>query len=134
MTLERAGARRRVMLRPMSSRDDLSSLLDAMLDDSATRVAADEVRDREEKERAERQKQAAALRARAEAASAEPTFMEVDTLTGLTDGDLSKVLAKAPPDDLLVLLATAGNVLQRRILSNLSSDSVKWLRENLAHI
>jgi hypothetical protein len=121
------------MLGRMSSRDNLTNLLDSMLEDSAVQQAAEEVRAREAKEREERERQAAALRKAAQAPSG-PAFTDVETLTGLTDGDLSKILAKAPPDDLLVLLATAGDVLQRRILMNLSSDSVKWLRDNLAHI
>jgi len=63
-----------------------------------------------------------------------PTLTEIAALTGLPEGDLRKVLAKAAPDDLLVVLATSADALQRRILLSLSADSVKWLKENLAHI
>lgn len=116
----------------MSSKDNLTSLLDSMLDDSAVLVEADEVRAREE---AERQAQAAARRDQVEAVKVEvPTLDDVIQLTGLTDPDLRQIIGNAAPDDLLVVLATAADVLQRRILRNLSADSVEWVRANLAHI
>lgn len=113
------------------SRDNLESLLDAMLDESAVNVAADAEREREAKERAAREKQ---KKAAAAPAAEAPTLTEIAALTGLPDDDLRKVLAKAAPDDLLVVLATSADALQRRILLSLSADSVKWLKENLAHI
>jgi hypothetical protein len=113
------------------SRDNLESLLDAMLDESAVNVAADAEREREARERAAREKQKKAVATRSAEA---PTLTEIAALTGLPDGDLRKVLAKAAPDDLLVVLATSADALQRRILLGLSADSVKWLKENLAHI
>ncbi len=115
------------------SRDNLENLLDSMLEESATRMEADETRAREGAAEAERSKQAQALRARA-ADSGQATFHEVVTLTGLPDEHLREVLSKAAPDDLLIILATAADPLQRRILGNLSADSVKWLRDNLAYI
>ena len=113
------------------SRDNLESLLDAMLDESAVNVAAEAEREREAKARAAREKQRQAVAA---PAAEPPTLNEVVALTGLPDGDLRKVLAKAAPDDLLVVLATSGDALQRRILLSLSADSVKWMKANLAHI
>ena len=113
------------------SRDNLESLLDAMLDESAVNVAADAEREREARERAAREKQKKAV---ATPAAEAPTLTEIAALTGLPEGDLRKVLAKAAPDDLLVVLATSADALQRRILLSLSADSVKWLKENLAHI
>ncbi len=113
------------------SRDNLESLLDAMLDESAVNVAAEAEREREAKARAAREKQ---RQAAAAPAAEPPTLNEVVALTGLPDGDLRKVLAKAAPDDLLVVLATSGDALQRRILLSLSADSVKWMKANLAHI
>lgn len=115
------------------SRQNLESLLDAMLEDSATAMEAEETRRREEAARREREQQASVLRARA-ADPAVATFHEVVTLTGLPDEQLRKVLAKAPPDDLLIILATSADPLQRRILGNLTADSVKWMRDNLVHI
>lgn len=116
---------------PMS-KDNLTSLLDSMLDDSAIDMAASEVRAEEE---AVRRRQAEARRAKAEAeAEAVPALDDVVQLTGLTDPDLRQILAKAQPDDILVVLATAEDALQRRILRNLGSESVKWVRDNLAHM
>lgn len=106
------------------SRENLESLLDAMLDESEINRAAEAEREREMK----------AARAAQHAPPAPRALEDVEALTGLPEGDLRKVLAKAAPDDLLVLLATAGDVLQRRILGNLSAESVAWLRANLAHI
>lgn len=115
------------------STKNLSDLLDSMLDDSALTQAADDVRRREEEER---RRQEAALAAKKKAASpeAKPQLDDVDQLTGLIEPDLRKVLEGAAPDDLLVVLATAGDALQRRILKNLSPDSVSWLRANLVHM
>jgi hypothetical protein len=116
------------------SRENLESLLDSMLEESSTRMEADVAREREEQAKREREAQAAALRARAAEAPEAPTFHEIATLTGLTDGDLRKVLAKAPPDDILVVLATGTDAIQRRVLANLSESSVAWMRANLAHM
>lgn len=113
------------------SRENLESLLDAMLEESAVNLAADAEREREAKERAAREAQ---KKAAAAPAAEAPVLTDVATLTGLPDGDLRKVLAKAAPDDVLVVLATAGDALQRRILLNLSADSVKWMKANLVHI
>lgn len=111
------------------SRENLEGLLDAMLDESAINMAADAEREREEKAREE-----ARQSARAAAPADAPELTDVAALTGLTEGDLRNVLAKAAPDDLLVVLATSEDALQRRILTSLSAESVTWLRENLAHI
>lgn len=111
------------------SRENLESLLDAMLEDGAMMMEAQAAREAEERARAQREREA-----QVEKPAAAPVLESVELLGGLPDGDLRKVLAKAPPDDLLVLLATSKDALQRRILGNLSADSVKWLRENLAHI
>lgn len=116
------------------SRENLENLLDAMLEESATTMEADATREREERERKERETQASVLRARAKEEPAAPVFDQIPALTGLTDGDLRKVLAKAPPDELIVVLATSDDALQRRILGNLGPESVAWVRENLAHI
>lgn len=116
------------------SRENLTSLLDSMLEESSTRMEAEVAREQEERAKQEREAQAAALRARAAEAPEAPTFDDVATLSGLTDGDLRKVLAKAAPDDLLVVLATAEDALQRRILVNLSAESVAWVRANLVHM
>lgn len=106
------------------SRENLESLLDAMLDESEINLAAEAEREREMK----------AARAAQHAPPPPRALDDVVALTGMPEGDLRKVLAKAAPDDLLVLLATADDVLQRRILGNLSAESVAWLRANLAHI
>lgn len=116
------------------SRENLESLLDSMLEESSTRMEAEVEREREERARQEREAQAAALRARASERPEAPTFDAVASLTGLPDGELRKVLAKAAPDDLLVVLATAEDALQRRVLANLSESSVAWMRANLAHM
>ncbi len=115
------------------SRENLESLLDSMLEESATAMEAAVTREREEKERREREEKASVLRARAKEAPA-AVFDDVAALGGLADGELRKVLAKAAPDDLIVVLATSEDEVQRRILANLSADSVSWVRENLAHI
>lgn len=115
------------------SRENLESLLDSMLEESATKMEAEEARAREVVLRAEREQQASVLRERAED-PAVATFHEIVTLAGLPDEQLRKVLAKAPPDDLLIILATAADSLQRRILTNLTAESVAWLRQNLVHI
>ncbi len=116
------------------SRDNLSNLLDSMLEESSTSIEASEQAQREARERAEREKRAAELRDRSNEQKAKPTFSNIEEITGLVEADLRAVLAKAPPDDLLIVLATANDAFQRRLLSNLSADSVKWLRDNLAHI
>jgi hypothetical protein len=116
------------------SRKNLESLLDDMLEDSATDMEAERQRELEARQKAERARQAEALRERTKAEPQEPAFDDVAQLTGLTEPDLRKVLAKAAPDDLLVVLATAADGLQRRILSNLSEESVRWLRQNLEHM
>lgn len=116
------------------SRDNLKSLLDSMLDDSAVQLAAEEQMRREAAEQEERERQAAALAAKAKKEPEAPTFDDVDQLTGLTEPDLRAVLGKSAPDDLLVILATADDVLQRRMLRNLSAESVSWLRENLRYM
>jgi hypothetical protein len=108
------------------SRENLEGLLDAMLEESAIDLAADAEREREARERAQQRAPAPAPEA--------VELKDIASLTGLTEGDLRKVLAKAAPDDLLVVLASSGDALQRRILTNLSADSVAWLRANLAHI
>lgn len=118
------------------SRKNLESLLDEMLEDSATDLEAEREaerqREREARQRAERARRAEALRERTAAEG--PAFEDVSQLAGLPEADLRKVLAKAAPDDLLVVLATAGDALQRRILANLSEESVRWLRQNLEHM
>lgn len=116
------------------SRENLESLLDAMLDDSATAMEVAATQEREERERRAREEQASVLRARAKEEPEAPVFDAVAALGGLADGELRKVLAKAAPDDLLIVLATSGDDVQRRILANLSEESVRWVRENLAHI
>lgn len=113
------------------STKNLSDLLDSMLDDSALERAAEEVRHAEE---LERQRQEAALRAKREEPAATPTLDDIAQLTGLIEADLRQVLGAAAPDDLLVVLATADDTLQRRILRNMSEESVGWLRENLVHM
>lgn len=116
------------------SRKDLENLLDSMLEDSDNQRAVDAAREREERAKEEQAKKAAALRKLAAEGTEAPTFTDVETLTGLTDEDFKKVLSKAPPDDLLVMLATGSDALQRRMLLSLTAESVRWLRENLAHI
>ena len=116
------------------SRDNLMSLLDSMLDDSAVQLAAEEQMRREAAEAEERERQAAALSRKAKTEPEAPTFDDIDQLTGLTEPDLRAVLGKSAPDDLLVILATADDVLQRRMLRNLSAESVSWLRENLQYM
>ncbi len=111
------------------SRKNLNHLLDSMLEDSAAAQEALEVRRLEEAERA---RAVAAVRAKEPAAP--PTLNAIVQLTGLTEGDLRKVMGTAAPDDILVVLATADDVLQRRILRNMSDESVLWLRQNLAHM
>lgn len=116
------------------SRQNLESLLDAMLEDSATAIEAAATHEREERERRAREEQASVLRARAKEEPEAPVFDQVAALGGLADGELRKVLSKAAPDDLLIVLATSDDAVQRRILANLSEESVRWVRENLAHI
>lgn len=108
------------------SRDHLKGLLDDMLEESATRIEAEATREREALEA----KRAALTPAPREVAA----MSEIDALTGLTEPDLRKVLGQAAPDDLLVVLATAEDALQRRILGNLSGESVQWVRQNLEHM
>lgn len=109
------------------SRENLESLLDAMLEESAAAMEAAAAREREEREPKVR-------RAPAQNEAPAPKIDDVAQLASLADGDLRKVIAKSPPDDLLVVLATSGDALQRRVLANLSPESVKWMRDNLAHI
>jgi hypothetical protein len=116
------------------SRDNLKSLLDSMLDDSAVQLAAEEQTRREAAEREERERHAAALAAKAKTEPEAPAFDDIEQLTGLTEPDLRAVLQRSAPDDLLVILATADDVLQRRMLRNLSAESVAWLRENLQYM
>lgn len=112
------------------SRENLENLLDAMLEESSTRMEAEVERARERQASG-----AASVASPVPAAELEaPSFREVATLAGLPDPDLRKVLAKAAPDDLLVVLATAQDVLQRRVLANLSAASEEWIRANLAHM
>ncbi|MEQ8455517.1 MAG: FliG C-terminal domain-containing protein [Sandaracinaceae bacterium] len=108
------------------SRDNLKGLLDDMLEESATQIEAEATREREALET----RKAAPAPAPKEVAALEA----IDALTGLTQEDLQKVLGGAAPDDLLVVLATADDVLQRRILGNLSQESVQWVRQNLEHM
>jgi len=113
------------------SRKNLSNLLDSMLDDSAAVQEAVEVRELEDAQRARVE---AAAKASAPAAPSVPTLEEIEQLTGLTEADLREVMGTAAPDDILVVLATADDVLQRRILRNMSDESVLWLRQNLQHM
>jgi hypothetical protein len=110
----------------MGSKDNLSNLLDAMLDDASTQMAAE-----------------AAVEAEArkveKAPPSEPavppgTIDDIEDLTGLPDEDVQKILAKAQPDDILIVLAAGSDALQRRLLANLSRESVAWVRGNLQHI
>jgi hypothetical protein len=116
------------------ARKDLENLLDSMLEDSDNQRAVDAATEAEERQKEAAAKKAAQTRALAAEGTEAPVFTQIETLTGLTDGDFKKVLGKAAPDDLLVLLATASDAMQRRMLLSLTSDSVRWLRENLAHI
>lgn len=116
------------------SRKNLEGLLDEMLEESADDLAEARAREAEARAKKERAAQVEALRERTAAKPDEPAFDDVGQLTGLTEPDLQKVLAAAAPDDILVVLATAGDLLQRRILGNLGEESVHWLRENLAHM
>lgn len=116
------------------SRENLSNLLDAMLDESEVRQEADEVRRQEERAAEAQKREAQKLARRLEEEREQTRLQSVDELTGLTEDDLMAVLGAAAPDDLLVVLATADDVLQRRILGSLSEDSVKWLRENLVYM
>lgn len=113
------------------SRESLSNLLDAMLEESEIRLAAAEEREREERARRELQR---ANEPNEKSAEEIAELQSVAMLARLREADLRKVLAKAAPDDLLVVLATADESLQRRILGSLTADSVKWLRANLEHI
>ncbi|MBX3272287.1 MAG: hypothetical protein KF729_18655 [Sandaracinaceae bacterium] len=115
------------------STKNLSDLLDSMLDDSALEQAAEDVRRREAQERAQAAAELAEKRAAA-APEAPRALDDVAQLTGLIEKDLRRVLGEAAPDDLLVVLATAGDVVQRRILRNLGPESVAWVRANLEHI
>lgn len=133
MNVVRRGARPMGYKGAMSGKS-LTDLMDAMLDESATALEAAEVERTEEKERA---RQEATLRAKAAEHAkdeAPPSLDDVVQLTGLTEGDLRQVLGAAAPDDLLVVLATADGALQRRILRNLTEESVKWMRANLEHM
>lgn len=114
------------------STKNLSDLLDSMLDDSALDQAAEDVRRREAEE--QKQRQAAAAKKKAAEPAPKAKLEDVAQLTGLIETDLREVLALAAPDDLLVVLATADDPLQRRILKNLGAESVAWLRENLVHM
>ncbi|MCC6876654.1 MAG: hypothetical protein IT378_20290, partial [Sandaracinaceae bacterium] len=116
------------------SRDNLSGLLDAMLDDSTAEMREREQADQQEKLREEQERQASLLRAKLEEKPEAPLFEDVETLTGLTDEDLRAVLGKAVPDNLLIVLATSSDALQRRILANLDPTSVKWMRDNLTYV
>jgi len=115
------------------SRKNLTDLLDTMLDASADQQEAEEVRVREERER-QRQEAIAREKKAVEAPPAAATLDDVVQLTGLTEPDLREVLGKTAPDDLLVVLATADDGLQRRILRNLDKESVKWIRMNMEHM
>jgi hypothetical protein len=112
------------------SKGKLMGMLDSMLEDSEMRqeAAAEEDRQREEAARK------AAAAPKKDVPKERPAMTDVGQIAGLADGDVRKILAKAAPDDLLVLLAGGADPLQRRILGNLSTDSVKWMRENLAHM
>ena len=110
------------------SRTNLNDLLSSMLDDSEALQDAAEAREMEER--------AAERSARPAPEPDAPAVLldDVVQLTGLIELDLRVLLSTAAPDDLLVVLATSGDGLQRRILRNMSEDSVRWLRQNLEHI
>ena len=112
---------------------NLGDLMDLMLEDSEQAMAKAEARLQEARQQARVEREAAARRA-AEAEKpkkVEFAFESVEALTGLSDPEIQKVLNKVSPDDILVLLASSSELLQTRLLGNLSKDSVKWLRENL---
>ncbi|MGE0788583.1 MAG: FliG C-terminal domain-containing protein [Sandaracinaceae bacterium] len=96
-----------------------------MLDESAIRQAAADVEAREAAERA---------RAAPPAPEAPAEMDDVAQLTGLSDGHLLRVLEVVAPDDLLIVIATADEALRARLMANLSDESVKWVRDNLAYI
>lgn len=116
------------------SGDDTSSLLDDMLDESAVHRAAEEVEEIEAREAAKKRRAAEAAMQTAKATRTAAQLASVEELTGLTEPDLRKVLAKAAPDHLLVLVAAGDDTLRRRILGNLSEESVVWIRQNLEHM
>lgn len=60
-------------------------------------------------------------------------FSDVEELRALDDVSFCKVLAACPRDHLLTVLSGASKGLQRKILTNLSSDSVTWLQKNLEY-
>lgn len=116
------------------SGDDMSSMLDDMLDESAVQRAAEEVEEIEARQAAQKRRAAEAAMAVAKETRTAAQLQSIDELTGLTEPDLRKVLAKAAPDHLLVLVAAGDDTLRRRILGNLSEESVVWIRQNLEHI
>lgn len=116
------------------SRKNLEGLLGAMLDESETQQQAAEVEEMERRAKAKAARDAREAQAEAKEARVAASFDDIGELTGLSHEDLRRVLGAAAPDDLIVVLATAEDVLQRRILSNLGPESVAWVRENLAHM
>ncbi|MCC7537716.1 MAG: hypothetical protein IT379_15950 [Deltaproteobacteria bacterium] len=109
------------------STQDLRSLLDDMLSE------VDERRDASTRgERAA----AAAIEEEPPPApkpSDDGAFSDVEELRALDDVSFCKVLAACPRDDLLTVLSGASRGLQRKILTNMSSESVAWLQKNLEY-
>ncbi len=60
-------------------------------------------------------------------------FTDVEQLRALGDVELARVLALVARDDLLTTLSGASDGLRRRILTTLSAESVRWLKQNLAY-
>ena len=123
---------------------DLQNLMDDMLSDAGASIRAEEEAQEQKKRaalaeaRAEREREAreAAEHAAAEAAAEQaiPKIEGPEGLLDLSSADLQKVLDKLNPNDLLIVLAKGSDALQRRLLANLSKDSVQWLRQNLEYL
>ena len=108
------------------SRQDLKSLLDEMLTDATTQQQK-EVREARPVRPADRDTTPAP----------EPPspsgFTDVEQFRLVHDAEVRKVLAAAARDDVLTMLSGASDGLRRKILTNLSRESVQWLQQNLEY-
>jgi hypothetical protein len=99
------------------SKSNTTSLLDDMLEDASEDFTTTQADDR----------------ARSSDALTSGEFGDVEELLGTSNADLCKILAGATRDDLLTVISSATDGLRRKMLTNLSPDSARWIEQNLAY-